>query len=198
MRASILKTAVVATLALLTLAGCEARKDPLPVIGTVPDFKLIDEHGKPITAADLRGKVWVADFIFTQCAGPCPRMTKRMGELQNFVSSAPNVTMVSFSVDPNRDTPAILTAYGKQYGARPGRWRFVTGDEKAIRELAVKGFKLTVESATDTTPIMHSTYFMLVDPAGRIRGAFNGDDAEAFARLKDALQQLLAEKDSGA
>jgi protein SCO1/2 len=181
--------------ALSLLAGCARHQDPLPVIGTVPEFDLIDEQDNPISNADLRGRIWIADFIFTQCAGPCPRMSKRMGELQNFVASAPNVTLVSFSVDPTRDTPAVLTAYGKHYGARPGRWRFVTGDETAIRDLAIKGFKLTVEPATDATPILHSTYFMLVDPAGRIRGAFDGDDPAAFDRLKDAIQRLLTEKD---
>lgn len=181
---------------LTAVGGCSKQPEPLPVIGVVPEFKLVDEQGQPIGAADLRGRIWVADFIFTQCAGPCPRMSKRMAELQNFVATAPNVRLISFSVDPDRDTPRILTAYGKSYGAKPGLWHFVTGDERAIHELATKGFKLSVESATDTTPILHSTYFMLVDSQGRIRGAFDGDDPAAYQRLKDAIQQLLTEKDS--
>lgn len=188
---------VVAFIAVLAaVCSCSKHPEPLPVIGVVPDFKLIDEQGKPIGNADLRGRIWVADFIFTQCAGPCPRMSKRMAELQNFVASAPNVRLVSFSVDPERDSPRILKAYGKTYGAKPGLWHFITGNEKAIHELATKGFKLSVESATDTTPILHSTYFMLVDSQGRIRGAFDGDDPAAYQRLKDAIQQLLTEKDS--
>lgn len=182
------------TLALL--AGCRDRSEkPLPDLGTVPEFKLIDDQGRPIALADLRGKTWVADFIFTHCAGPCPRMSKRMSDLQTFIAGAKTATLVSFSVDPTRDTPAVLTEYGKQFGARPDTWRFVTGDEKSVHDLARKGFKLAVEPEQQAAPITHSTMFALVDRDGRIRGYYDGDDAEAYARLKADLQRLMSGKD---
>jgi len=187
---------LVCLIALMSLAGCRDRDEkPLPVLGSVPDFKLIDAQGKPIALADLKGKVWVADFIFTHCAGPCPRMSTRMSDLQRFIAGAKTVALVSFSVDPERDTPKVLTEYGKQYGARPDVWRFVTGDEKSVHELARKGFKLAVEPEKEAAPITHSTMFALVDREGNIRGYFDGDDPEAFARLKSALQRLMSGKD---
>lgn len=178
--------------AVLPVAGCRRQAQPLPVLGTVPEFRLTDEQGRPISRDDLRGKVWVADFIFTQCAGPCPRMSRRMSELQGVVAGG-SVVLVSFSVDPTRDTPAVLREYGRMYNARPGLWRFVTGDEAAIHQLCRDGFKLSVEPAKSAEPISHSTYFNLVDREGRIRGVFDGDDPQAFKRLKDAIQRLLVE-----
>ena len=187
---------IVLLLPALLLTGCRGRSEkPLPDLGAVPDFKLIDDRGKPITLADLRGKTWVADFIFTHCAGPCPRMSKRMSDLQTFIAGAKTVTLVSFSVDPERDTPKVLTEYGKQFGARPETWRFVTGDEKSVHELARKGFKLAVEPEQEAAPITHSTMFALVDRDGKIRGYYDGDEDGAYARLKADLQRLMSGKD---
>lgn len=191
-----MKRLVCLALPVMFLAGCRDRiEKPLPDLGVVPDFRLIDDQGRPITLADLRGKTWVADFIFTHCAGPCPRMSKRMSDLQTFIAGAKTVSLVSFSVDPERDTPKVLAEYGKQFGARPETWRFVTGDEKSIHGLARKGFKLAVEPEQPAAPITHSTMFALVDRDGKIRGYYDGDDSEAYARLKADLQRLMSGKD---
>ncbi len=181
---------------LLASVGCRARSDasPLPIIASVPDFSLIDQSGGPIRRADLLGKVWIADFIFTRCAGPCPRMSQVMAELQGRLSSIPGVRLVSFSVDPERDTPAILTEYASRYRADHNRWVFITGGREEIYDLAIDGFKLQVESETDTTPILHSTHLLLVDRAGQIRGAFDGEDPATLPKLEAAVRRLAAER----
>lgn len=179
------------------LVGCKPAPPPvpLPIIGSLPDFSLIDHDGKPISRRDLEGKVWVADLIFTYCAGPCPLMSQKMSELQKAVGDLQDVRFVSFSVDPERDTPEVLRAYAKRYDAKLGQWIFVTGDRRKIHDLAINGFKLTVEDPRDDNPLLHSTHFMLVDRQGRLRGAFDGMDEQDFDRLIRAVRQLERKKD---
>ncbi|MFQ5412362.1 MAG: SCO family protein, partial [Phycisphaerae bacterium] len=119
----------------------------LPVLGHVPDFDLIERNGQAVTLSDLRGKVWIADFIFTSCGGPCPIMTRRMGELHRTLKreALSGVTTVSISVDPLRDSPKQLMEYATIHRADDEDWLFLTGGEKAIRDLSVGGFKLPVE-----------------------------------------------------
>jgi protein SCO1/2 len=187
-------------LCILAVVGCRdgsgARQSGLPVISEVPDFTLTDQDGRPITLNDLRGRVWVADFIFTHCAGPCPRMSEQMSKLQGQVADLPDVRLVSFSVDPRRDTPEVLRTYAKRYGAKPGFWYFITGDKQAIFDLAIRGFKLSVEDETDVDPILHSTKFMLVDREGRIRGVFDGEEPKDRPLLERAIRLLLKESEA--
>lgn len=183
-------------MALALLPGCDrgAEPAPLPTLGDVPAFSLIDERGEPISRDALQGKIWVADFIFTHCAGPCPIMSRRMAGIQTWLRGTEGVRLVSFSVDPERDRPEVLREYAKRYSADPKLWTFVTGGKKAIFDLAIHGFKLTVSDATAIDPILHSTYFMLVDRQGRIRGAFNGEDETFSEKLTDAIRRLLREE----
>jgi cytochrome oxidase Cu insertion factor (SCO1/SenC/PrrC family) len=115
----------------------------LPVMSELPDFTLTERSGQSLALKDLRGKVWVADFVFTYCGGPCPIMTHRMRQLQDILlrDRMEKVVCVSISVDPKRDTPAVLRDYAAKHSASPTRWQFLTGDEKAIRSLALDGFK---------------------------------------------------------
>src|SRR5690348_7472480 len=107
------------------LAACSGPKD-LPVMGQVPQFNLVAENGEPFDAASLTGHVWVANFVFTKCTGPCPTMTRRMRQIQ---AQSQSVRLVSFSVDPANDTPSALAAYAKNFSPDFARWHFLTGEQ---------------------------------------------------------------------
>lgn len=171
----------------------EEQQQRLPVIGQVRNVTLVERSGKPVALADLRGKIWVADFIFTHCQGPCPLMSTRMRELQQRLAAFPDVQLVSISVDPERDTPAVLAEYARRYQADPGKWWFLTGRREDIYELIRADFKLTVMEATATAPITHSTRFVLVDPVGRIRGYYDSTDPAALTRLVEDINRLRKE-----
>ena len=171
------------------LAGCNRAAD-LPELYPLPDFSLTDQAGKTVTLHDLAGKVWVADFIFTNCAGTCPVMTDKMHKLQDALP--PQVRMVSFTVDPTRDTPKILAAYAEEHGANRDRWLFLTGEKQALYDICVKGFKLPLdtEGGTPAEPIAHSTRFVLVDKRGEIRGYYSGTEEDELRRLAADAKKL--------
>lgn len=165
---------------------------PPPVYGLVPAFSLTDQHARPLTTADLAGRVWIADFIFTSCAGQCLLMSDQMANLQRTFRHEEGIRFVSFSIDPDHDTPAALAAYAQQYGA-DSRWRLVTGDRAAITALCRDGFHLAVGAGTSARePIAHSVRLILVDRAGRIRGYYDATQAGAMARLRHDARQILA------
>lgn len=170
----------------------------LPVIAHIPDFSLTERSGRTVTRGDLQGRVWVADFIFTNCAGPCPLMSQRMARLQKLIADQPSVRLVSVSVDPDRDTPSALAAYAGKFGADPDRWLFLTGEKQAIHEMIAKGFLLAVDDGFDVQSgergiITHSTKFVLVDRQGRIRGYYDGADPSTPEQLAPLIGQLVAE-----
>lgn len=170
---------------------------PPPVLGQVSDFELTDQDGRKVSLRDLKGKLWIADFIFTRCAGPCPLMSSRMAELQNTIAGVPNVQLVSFSVDPVYDQPELLKEYGRRYGAKPDLWLFLTGDEKRIHEMIVKDFKMGVAPAgADPTeqPIIHGTHFVLVDGEGRIRGYYGVAGPELGPEGSPAIESAVRTK----
>jgi protein SCO1/2 len=179
-----------ALFAALVFFGC--RPEPaLSKLYPVPDFSLTDQTDKTVTLAELKGKVWVADFIFTSCGGTCPAMTDQMRKLQEALPS--DIRMVSFTVDPVRDTPKALAAYAAEHGANRDRWLFLTGDKQALYDLCVKGFKLPLddEGGTPVEPIAHSTRFVLVDRQGVIRGYYSGIEDPDLARLATDARKLL-------
>jgi protein SCO1/2 len=116
----------------------------LPVYGAVPDFTLIDQNGQPVGKSDLDGKVWIAGFLFTNCPDECPLLTAEMARLQSDTAHIADLRLVSISVDPDRDTPAVLSQYAERFNANPGRWLFLTGDKRAIYRLAREGFRLGI------------------------------------------------------
>ncbi len=183
-----------------------AKPEPLPVIATLPDFTLIESSGQRVSLNDLRGRVWVADFFFTYCAGPCPVMSRRMKELRQILhgEKMEDVICVSISVDPARDTPRVLQEYGQMMQAEQGKWLFMTGEKPQIFDLAVKGFKVAVADESQAQDqILHSTRFVLVDRVGRIRGYYKAlaDDEELDPSLatpsrglpRDIKRRLLAD-----
>lgn len=147
----------------------------LPFLGEVPDFALTERSLRPITKADLLGKVWIANFMFTQCPDECPLTSSRMATLQEAFVAAPEVLLVSITADPEHDTPAILARYADDFGADAQRWLFLTGDKEAIYRLALEGFHLgigkldsTQQSAfTPVTAVRHiiATVVPLLAPA---------------------------------
>ena len=163
----------------------------MPTYFAVADFSLTERSGKTITLRDLAGKVWVADFIFTNCGGTCPVMTEKMRTLQDVLPSG--ITLVSFTVDPSRDTVEILSGYARKYGADENRWLFLTGNKQALYDLSVKGFKLALDDTSGTVaePITHSTRFVLVDQKGMIRGYYSGTEDEDLKRLSSEAKKLL-------
>ncbi len=183
------KSAVLAALAsLLLLAGC-ARRQPLPILGQVPDFQLTSQSGRPFDSRSLEGHVWVADFIYTTCPGPCPMMSSQMSRVQARTARPGGVAMVSFTVDPVHDTPAVLAAYARHFRADPARWHFLTGPQAALNDLGLHAFHL---NAVDGS-LEHSTRFVLVDRQGRIRGYYLSSEEDFLGRLVQDIARLERE-----
>ncbi len=180
--------ATFAVLVCLAGAGC-SRLPPLPVYGQVPDFQLVSQTGEPFDRKSLQGKIWIADFIFTNCTSSCLRMSARMGGLQSAVAEFPDVRLVSFSVDPVRDTPQVLAHYAQQYRAEAGRWFFLTGDRKTLDALDRRSFMLgNVDGSLE-----HSTRFVLVDRQGRIRGYYGAAQDDPRRALIVDIRRLELE-----
>lgn len=174
---------------LLVVLGCAPAKE-LPVLSPIPDFSLTERSQRTVQLADLKGSIWIADFIFTQCAGICPAMSMNMKRLQDILPA--EIRLVSFSVDPLHDTPEVLAQYAERFGADATRWLFLTGDEQTLHKLSVEGFKLGLEKAgSDIEPITHSSRFVLIDRDGRVRGYYSLEDPGAFDRLVQDARRLL-------
>lgn len=157
----------------------------LPRLTAVPDFSTTSESGATVTRASLAGNVFVADFIFTTCRGICPGMTAKMKSLAATLRDEPRVRFVSFTVDPEHDTPDVLARYATEHGADPARWSFLRTDTESLRRLCREGFRLAVEDAGPGArePILHSTRFVLVDDGGTIRGYYDSDEPGAMEAL---------------
>jgi protein SCO1 len=165
-------------------------------LAPAPQFQFTAQDGTTVSNADLKGKVWVADFIFTRCAGPCPVMTSRMAEVNQALSGkAKDVELVSFTVDPEYDTPQVLKEYGERVGASPERWKFLTGPKDHIEATVMKGFLQALSREPSGVPI-HSTRFALVDRDGWIRGFLDGNDPELPQKLLMDIGDLLREAPS--
>ncbi len=177
----------------------EYGRGEIPRFTQVPEFAATAETGVPIRRADLAGKVFVADFIFTTCQGICPGMTAKMKALSEGLRDEPRVRFVSFTVDPDHDTPEVLQRYAREHGADPARWTFLRIGKEELRRLVREGFKLAVEDASPgaSEPILHSTRFVLVDAAGVIRGYYDSDEPGAMAALAADARRLAAQSASG-
>jgi protein SCO1/2 len=179
-----------------------ARGTPaLPVLATLPDFTLTDQSGAPFGKQQMLGKVWMADFVFTTCPEACPRLTAKMRGLQDALTTAERekIGLVSISVDPERDSPAVLKAYAAKFGAKEPLWRFLTGSQTEVERAVVEGFKIGVEKVpvppaptaddihNSAFEILHGEKFVLVDAFGRIRAYYDvGEQAGLDKLLSDA------------
>jgi protein SCO1/2 len=168
-------------------------RPPLPILGHVPSFHLVDEHGGPFTNESMLGHVSVVDFIFTRCTSSCPRLTARMATLQDELGRrGREVRLVSFSVDPENDSPPVLTAYAAKANADPTRWTFVTGSGDDMQRAVVLGFKISaakVSTGANDYDVIHGDWLVLVDRAGDVRGYYPvGQEEEFRALLRDAIR----------
>ncbi len=187
--ASLLTLTVVA----LRLAACTSGSPP-PVYGTLPPFTLTAQDNTPVTADHLRGRIWIANFIFTRCPDICPALTQRMREVRRALPAGPEALLtVSISVDPSYDTPAVLQDYALRHDASGPQWIFLTGPAETIRSLVQAGFRLALsDNGSDAPAIVHSDRFVLVDRALRIRGYYRATDPAELDRLLVDARTLLA------
>jgi protein SCO1 len=171
----------------------------LPKYHQIPDFTLTERSGQVFSKSDLAGKIWVANFIFTSCHGPCPIISSRFQELQSMLDRTENVRLVSFSVDPATDTPEVLTNYSKRFLANPDRWVFLTGEPAPMHKLIIEGFLLPVtENPTDKVDLygryLHSSKLLLIDGTGTVRGIYDGIPAESVPHILKDIGFLMREK----
>jgi protein SCO1 len=167
---------------------------PLSSYGTVPNFELVNQDAQPFGSPQLSGKIWIADFIFTSCPGPCPIISTRMSELQKPLAKS-DVHLISFSVDPEKDTPEVLRTYADKLRKEPLRWDFLTGPRAVIASLSRDGFKLGLsDGETSESGPVHSTRFVLVDRRGTIRGYYDALAPDGVTKLLADTNHLLREQ----
>jgi protein SCO1/2 len=169
----------------LLLSAC-VRPKPLAILAQIPQFDLTAETGRPFDSKSLDGHIWVADFIYTTCDGPCPMMSSQMHQLQTLTAEMPDVKLVSFTVDPAHDTPPVLAEYAKHFKPSPDRWSFLTGEQARLNDLALKGFKLNGVDGS----MSHSTRFALVDQKRRVRAYYISGEDGMLPRLLHDIRQL--------
>ena len=163
--------------------------------GAIPYFKLVNQLGDTVTVDDLKGYIWITDFIFTNCPGMCPRLTDKMKMLQDEFHDDPKVKFVSITVDPERDSVAALMEFAAMKKANMGRWWFLTGSKEELYKLSREGFKLAVmDTANGNESFTHSEKFTMVDTNGEIRGYYNGTDSADVNKLIGDIQTLSLEK----
>ena len=162
-----------------------------------PSFSYEERSGRTVDSGEFKGRYWVADFIFTRCAGSCPVMSEQMSRLQADWKGDPRLQLVSFTVDPQYDTAAVLKDYADDLKADPHQWLFLTGDKKALLKTATEGFKLDALENPGGGPgalFIHSTYLVLVGPSGKILDFYDGTDETEFQKLRADLKTLLGER----
>ena len=159
----------------------------LQKLGTIPEFEFTDSEDNLISRNDLKGKVWVADFIFTTCTMACPVMTGNMNLIHKAYKDDDQVRIVSISVYPEYDTPEVLKEYASRYNANTDRWHFLTGPEQNVKDVIKNGFKM----GDYEDIIFHSEKFALIDQNGNIRGYYNGMKSEDVKTLKKDITILL-------
>lgn len=175
-------------------------KSALPVLNQLADFTLTNQLGQVTTLADLTNHVWVADIIFTRCAGACPVMTRQMRQLQDALPPVSEARLVSLTTDPDYDSPANLQRYAQHYGANSDRWLFLTGTKTQLAGLAATSLKLgstPVAPADQKSPVdlfIHSTIFVAVDKHARLRAVFEteGDGIE-WTNIQPQIVQTIAQ-----
>lgn len=176
-----------------------AEEAGLPVLAELPGIALTDHLGRPFGDAELEGRVWIANFVFTRCSESCPMLSRRMADLQARVDAAglgDRIGLLSITVDPVGDTPEQLNRYARAWGAEEDRWIFLTGDPLAVQRTVVEGFRVAMGQAPDVDrehpdfDIVHGNHLVLVDERRRIRGYFDPDEAGS-ARLLEAAAELV-------
>ena len=180
--------------------GGEPDGEPLRLLWQAPDFEMTAQNGQAFRNSDLLGNVWVIDFIFTRCPGPCPRMTRQLAALQKRIPATDPVHFVSISIDPGFDTPQVLSEYASRHQVDQSRWHFLSGPVDETVQLVVKGFYTAVQRGqaedglpADPNQIVHGTHFLLVDAQGRVRGSYDSNDVGVEGKLLQDIRRLVAD-----
>jgi protein SCO1/2 len=171
--------------------------EPDTIYHEIPFWSFTNQDGKTVTQEDYDGKIYVADFIFTTCPTICPKMTTQMSLLQLKLDNPAfnDIGYVSYTVDPEHDTPDVLKEYGNEHGADFNRWTFLTGEKQKIYELGVYGYLVSAqEDVLAPGGFLHSEKFILVDWNRNIRGFYDGTDVNDVGRLAEDIKILLKEK----
>jgi cytochrome oxidase Cu insertion factor (SCO1/SenC/PrrC family) len=183
-----------ALLTLLALSGCvrQPPSDPETPL-YIPDFNLTERSGRTVSKTDLEGTVWIGASFYATCPGVCTQVSGAMARLQKELANQPDVRLVSVTLDPETDTPAVLESYATKFGADPKRWLFLTGPKDQVLGLIEKGFRVGFSENTGTArasgdKISHNPRLVLVDRTGRIRGWFDATDSK---KLDDLVRQVL-------
>lgn len=194
-----LSSALLAIAALTISCGDKARESqgsPVVVLDAstpeirfaIPEFSLVDQGARPFARADMAGKIWIVDFIFTNCPTICPNLTKKMATLHDAMAADDGVRFLSISVDPENDTPAKLSEFVAKHGRVSPRWSLLTGPADEVERTVLRGFK-TAMSKDNAGNLAHGEKFVLVDRAQTIVGFFDADE-EGFARLRASIERL--------
>ncbi len=176
---------------LLSACGQKGIENPLDY--PVNDFSAVTQDNKPFEKKNLDGKIWIADFIFTNCADVCPPMTANMTKLQKMVEEEElkNVEFVSFSVDPTVDTPEKLTEYAKNFGLKDDNWTFLTGySQEFIETYARETFKTLVKKPQEGDQVIHQTYFFLVGPDEKVKKIYDGYEEVPYDEIISDIKSL--------
>lgn len=183
----------------------ESTTDTYPLLFETPSFELIDTGGQLFPSSRLKGHAWLVDFIFSRCGGPCPLMSKKLGQVQRelkkrgLLGSDSRIRLVSITVDPEYDTPEVLAAYAERWEANPSVWHFLTGPSATVREVVEGGFKTALNSAQSSgqiPEINHGTAFLLVGPDGWVRKILRIEEPDFIEEAVRGLEELSQISDS--
>lgn len=177
---------LVSIAAFMSFSLIQRPSTPLPIVGEVQAFSLVNQDNETVTRDDFEGQTWVAAFMFTTCSDICPMMAKHIRGLQKSFHQAERVKFVTITVNPENDSPEVLRRYAEKFEADTGQWIFLTGDRETITDLVVNSFKL----GDINEPVFHSAKLTLVDGQGRIRGYYDGTSQRGVAKLLHDLDQL--------
>jgi len=162
------------------------------VFQKIPDFRLVSQEGKTTTQADLNNSVYVANFFFASCRDICKKMSVQMVRVNEAYRDNPQVKLVSYTVDPERDSVTVLKQYAEMYQADPAKWLFLTGPKKDLYTLAQNGYKVSAMQAPGNVPdFIHSEKLILVDKEKHVRGIYDGTNAQDVDRLITEITVLL-------
>lgn len=163
------------------------------VFQSIPSFSFTNQKGNIFSDKDLEGKIYVASFFFASCKGPCPKITTQLARVQEKFKAVRDLKIISFTVDPQRDSVAALNDYGKKFMVNPNKWSLLTGDKKDIYELAMKGFFANAGEGNANDDFFHTENVMLIDKERKVRGLYLGTDPKEIDRLMDEIVVLLTE-----
>jgi protein SCO1/2 len=195
----------------LSAACSSSNKAELPVYGEIPAFSLTDQNGQTFAKDGMQDMVVLANFIFTNCTAICPTLTPRMAQIQAKLEDSAllgnAVILLSFSVDPEHDTPEILLSYAEQHGVNHSAWRFLTGSPETIKQIITDGLKLGYGQINETNKhthedgslhiheydVFHTNRVILGDREGRVRAYYDGGTDWDTRKIISDIEQLLAE-----